>query len=403
MKRACFTTPLLVAAASAALSPASALALTGDDVDWILNMRLRGESVDQQGVANEAEALTLRTRFGVQAGLGEGFKFLIEGENITHLVDDFNDTINGLAGYPVVADPESTELNRLQLSFDGGEGFATTIGRQRVIRGDARYIGNVGFRQNEQTFDAAAFNFVPADNVTVSYTYFDRVHRIFGDDHPAGEFDLDAHALWASYTAGPGTLSGFAILADVEDAAGLSSSTWGVNYTGQAGGDGAPVWRYMVEYAEQSDYADNPASFDLNMIRAELGMTINRFNARAGVEQLEGNGARGFSTPFATLHKFQGWADAFLVTPADGIRDIYLRGGYSFADAPFGESLSAALVLHDFEAENSGGDLGTEIDAVISSRLNANVALEFKAAFFNGGDAGPADRDKLWIGLTYNR
>jgi len=394
---------LLAAAASAALAPSAALAVAGDEVDWILNMRLRGETVDQAGFVNEAEALTLRTRFGVQGGFGEGFKFLVEGENIIHIIDDFNDTTNGLTSFPVIADPETTELNRLQLSYDSGQGFNTTIGRQRVIRGDARYIGNVGFRQNEQTFDAVTLNFPSSDDLSVSYTYLDRVHRIFGEDSPAGEWDLNAHTVWASYEAGPGTLSAFAIVADVDEVATLSTNTWGLNFSGQRGGEGGPVWSYMFEYASQSDYTDNPDSFALDMIRAELGVTTGPFNVRAGIEQLEGNGARGFSTPFATLHKFQGWADAFLATPADGIRDRYLRGGYTFAEAPFGESLSAAIIWHDFEAENGGADLGSEIDAVVSSRLTDTVSLEFKAAFFDGGDAGPADRDKLWIGLTYNR
>ena len=47
-----------------------------------------------------------------------------------------------------------------------------------------------------------------------------------------------------------------------------------------------------------------------------------------GIEYLEGNGTIGFSTPLATLHKFQGFADVFLTTPASGITDAYGKLGY---------------------------------------------------------------------------
>ncbi|WP_300530551.1 hypothetical protein [Maricaulis sp.] len=401
--RAFLKTALLAATASVALLPAPASAAAEEGVDWILNMRLRGESVDQDGAANEAEALTLRTRFGVQATLSENFSFLIEGENVTHLVDDFNDTTNGLAGYPVIADPEATELNRAQISWTHADGYSAMLGRQRIILGDARYVGNVGFRQNEQTFDAAVFGLQPVDGLNVTYAYLDRVHRIFGDDHPAGELDLNAHALLAAYDAGAGTLTGFAILADVEDAGVISNATYGVNWTGTFGGEGEPSWRYLIEYAHQSDHADNPLSFDLSMFRAEIGVSQNGLNALLGVEQLNGNGTVGFMTPLATLHKFQGWADAFLTTPADGIRDIYIRVGYTFPEVPIGQSLNTAIIYHDFDSENGGGDLGSEIDFVVNSGLTDNVSLQFKAAIFDGGDSGPADRDKFWLGLTYSR
>lgn len=403
MTRSVFVKTALMAAASGLAMAASAPAIAEDDVDWILNMRLRAETVDMDGVANEAEAITLRTRFGFKTQEVEGFSFLIEGENVTHLVDDFNDTVNGLGGYPVVADPEATELNRLQVTFTGVEDWTATLGRQRIILGDARYVGNVGFRQNEQTFDAAVLGWSPADNFSFTYAYLDRVHRIFGDDHPAGELDLNSHALWGELTTEAGKFTGFAILADVEDVSLISTSTYGVNWRGSFGGDGSPTWGYMLEYAHQMDYADNPLDISLDMFRAEVSVSQNGFSGRLGIESLEGNGAIGFLTPLATLHKFQGWADTFLATPANGVRDIYAQVGVNVSEPPFGEGLSAALVFHDFESESGGMDLGSEIDAVVRSRLNDNVSLELKAAFYDGPASGPAGRDKLWFGITYQR
>ena len=56
--------------------------------------------------------------------------------------------------YPVVADPESYEINRLQLTNTSIIDTTITLGRQRIVLDDHRFVGNVGWRQNEQTFDA---------------------------------------------------------------------------------------------------------------------------------------------------------------------------------------------------------------------------------------------------------
>jgi hypothetical protein len=373
------------------------------DPDFTLDSRLRYESVDQDGFADPAQALTLRTRLGLDSGPMEDFRFLIEVENVLHIVDDFNSTTNGNGGFPVVADPEVTELNRAQIAYTGFEGTTLTLGRQRVILGDARYIGNVGFRQNEQTFDAFRVSNESIENLTLNYLYLDRVNRIFGSDHPAGDWDLNGHALTADYQTPAGRLSGFAFLIDNQDAASQSSATYGIRWQGEVANEGVPTFTYFVEYAHQTDYSDNPASFDLGMFRAQANIAQNGFSAGVGIENLEGNGTRGFSTPLATLHAFQGWGDVFLGTPGNGVRDIYLRGSWNVPEPPFGQSLNLAAFYHDFESENGGGSLGSELDIVATSRLNDHVVLQLKGAFYDGPTGGPADRNKFWVALTFTR
>lgn len=370
------------------------------DPDILANARLRYESVDQDGFANSADGLTLRMRLGVDSGPVADFRFLIEVENVLHLVDDFNSTTNGNAGFPIIADPEETELNRAQIAFTGISDTTVTLGRQRVILGDARYVGNVGFRQNEQTFDALRVTNQSIENLTLNYLYLDRANRIFGDDHPAGEWDLDAHLFSADLATSAGTLSGFAHLIDNQDAAALSIATYGVRWQGQVTNEGQPTFAYFAEYAHQTDYGNNPMNFDLGLFRAQASVAQNGLSAALGIENLEGNGIRGFATPLATLHAYQGWADVFLGTPANGIRDLYVRGGWTMREPPFGQGLSAAFVYHSFDAQNGGGDLGSEFDAVITSRITDHVSLELKGAIYNGPVGGPADRDKIWLALT---
>jgi hypothetical protein len=373
------------------------------DPEFTLDARLRYESVDQDGFVDTASALTLRTRMGLDSGPINDFRFLIEVENVLHLMDDFNSTTNGNGGFPVVADPEETELNRAQIAYSGFEDTTVTLGRQRVILGDARYVGNVGFRQNEQTFDAFRVSNQSIENLTLNYLYIDRVNRIFGDDHPAGEWDLDGHALTADYQTIAGRFSGFAFLIDNQDAAAQSSATYGVRWQGEVTSDGSPTFTYFVEYAQQSEYGNNPVSFDLGMFRAQANIAQNGLSAGVGIEALEGDGVRGFSTPLATLHAFQGWADVFLGTPASGVRDIYIRGGWNVPEPPFGQSLNLAAFYHDFEAENGGGSLGSEFDLVATTRLTEHVSLQLKGAFYAGPNGGPADRNKLWFAITVTR
>jgi hypothetical protein len=148
---------LLIAALSAATSSA---ALAADTGTWSAALRYRYEGVDDDAFAREAQAHTARLRLGWTQPLGHGFTALIEGEAVTELSDRFNSTANGHTTYPVVADARSTELNRLQIEWRGSQA-AVAAGRQRLLLDNQRFIGNVGWRQNEQTFDAVSFELRP--------------------------------------------------------------------------------------------------------------------------------------------------------------------------------------------------------------------------------------------------
>ena len=67
----------------------------------------------------------------------------------------------------MVPDPRGTELNRFQITNTSLPGTRTTLGRQRIVLDDSRFVGNVGFRQNEQTFDlpdARKFQYLTQNN-----------------------------------------------------------------------------------------------------------------------------------------------------------------------------------------------------------------------------------------------
>jgi hypothetical protein len=82
------------------------------------------------------------------------------------------------------------------------------------------------------------------------------------------------------------------------------------------------------EVAHQTNYANNPLSISLNYWLGEGSVTYKGLTGLIGYEVLEGNGTIGFATPLATLHAFNGWADMFLTTPANGLKDFYLKAAY---------------------------------------------------------------------------
>ncbi len=369
----------------------------------LVDIRLRYETVDQAGLPNNANAATLRARLGYETESYEAFRLLVEGDFIIGLgPEDYNDTVNGRAAFPVVADPEDIQLNRAQISYTGIPETTLIVGRQRVIFDNARFVGNVGWRQNEQTFDAAVVvaTFIP--DTTIAYGYVDQINRIFGRDHPAGQLDTSTHLINVKYTGILGvTVTGYSYLLDVRAAPAASTGTHGVRATGETEVSEGVVFNAVAEYARQVDRANNPRNVSLAYYRADVGIAYQGLTGAIGYEVLEGDGAVGFSTPLATLHAFNGWADVFLTTPAAGLEDRFMRIGYAVPDVLGLQRVSGAVIYHDFEADTTGADLGSEWNAVLTARLDRHVAVTAKFASYRGAAGSPASRDKIWFQIGY--
>ncbi len=370
----------------------------------IIDVRYRFERKEQDGFASNAYANTIRTRLGYETGEFLNFKVLVEFENVASIGDDhFNSTTNGLVQYPVIADPNATELNRAQATFTGIEKTPITIGRQLYNMGNQRFVGAVDFRQNQQTFDAARLSTSYFKGLTVDYLYVSRVHRVFGDKHPLGEYDSDSHIFAATYDGKKlGKLSAYGLLLDFEESPASSSKTFGVRYENSVILDeGAKIKAGIVaEYAAQKEYAANPFDYSEDYIHAEGALSVEGAAIRVGYENLGGDGVIGFSTPLATLHKFQGFADVFLTTPAAGVEDIYATAQYEWKAAPFGTGLNFFVTYHDFKTAMGATDLGEEFDAGVAINIKKHWSAELKGASYNGTPA-IADRNLLWASLRF--
>ena len=386
--------PLAVAATAGALwqgtagAETFAEALSGGKAD--LDMRYRYESVEQDNALKDATASTLRTRLGYTTGDYYGLSAHMDFENITAIPDDddYNSTVNGHTQYSVIADPEGSEVNQAYLGYAGLSDTLFKLGRQRIKLDNDRFIGNVGWRQNEQTFDAFSAVNTSLANTKLTYAYLNNVNRING-----GNADMSSHLLNLAYSGWkPGSLVAYAYLLDYENSVSLSSNTYGLRFTGASPINEKAKVLYTVEYALQSDGGDNPADFDLNYSLLEVGGAISGVTAKIGYEILEGDGSVSVQTPLATLHAFNGWSDQFLSTPADGLEDLYLSVGGAV------KGVKLLAVFHDFKGNDSGDDYGSEWGVVAVKPIGKLYTLGVKYASYSAGDlAGKVNTDKLWL------
>jgi len=363
-----------------------------------LNFRYRYEYVDADAFSRSANANTLRTVLGYETGAYHGFKGLIEFEDVTDITDNYDSTTNGKTQYPVVADPDSTEVNQAYLEYGGMDESVLRLGRQEILLDNQRFVGNVGWRQNHQSFDAFSWKNTSIENATFVVSYIDQVNRIFSDDSPLGAIETDTFLLNGGYDiADLGKATGYWYYLDNEDQLELSSSTFGFRFAGDHALGEAMGLAYAAEWANQTDIGDNPNTVDQDYYLAELGATYEGVKLIGAFEHLGGSGLMGdsFQTPLATLFKFNGFADQFLTTPDTGLDDYYLMLSGKI------QKVGCYAAYHMFESDSGGLDYGTEVDLGFTYPVTPELTAGLQGAAFDGDEGGYTDVTKFWFFLTF--
>ena len=372
-----------------------------EDGEVNLDFRYRYEFVDQDGFSEDADASTLRSRLSLKSGLYRDFQFFVEVEDVREVFsNDFNaggGTTPDRTEYPQVNDIEGTELNQAYVDYKGFENINLRLYRQRINLDNQRFVGGVGWRQNEQTFDAFSGTYT-AEKFDVFYSYVNKVRRIFGDDSPVGKHKQDnTHFVNGHYKLGDwGTLGGYFYNIDNKDAPVFSNRTVGVRFDGKYPLESVTL-RYLAEFAYQEDVGDAPEGYDANYYHLDFGVIINNFDVGFGYEVLEGdNGTddKQFKTPLATLHKFNGWADQFvfggLGNPDAGLVDANLKLKATFS------GFTAMARYHDFEADDGGTSYGEEIDLSLARGFGKHFTALIKYADYDADNFG-SDTKKVWV------
>lgn len=411
-------TPLALLALAPEVYSADTLteAITGGKVS--ANLQYRYENVDQPRPVSgprlkEANASTLRLRLGYETAEYMGFGGMVQIEHIS-ANDAYNSRVNGRTNYSVVADANVTELNQAYLSYSGVPQTKLKAGRQLIRLDNDRWVGNVDWRQNWQTYDGYSAVNKSLPDTTITAAYITNVNRVFSDasiDNGTGAFLGNHHMRSPIFNVnykglGFAELVGYGYFLDYDPSArafGLANSTRTLG--GRIKGDapmGGTKLLYTAEYARQSDYKDNPNDYNVHYTLLEGGVDVKIADLpttfKVGYELLSGNGKQSLSTPLATLFAFNGWADVFLATPANGLQDIYGNVRTTVAGIVLGAD------YHDFQADHGSNKYGKEYDLIATKAINKTYSVGSRFAHFKA-DSGvnhvncPAciDTNKFWV------
>jgi hypothetical protein len=366
------------------------------------DLRLRYEYGDQYPLET-SHAGTLRARLGILSGKVAGFQAFAEYEGT--LAADRNSyraaSVHGPTDKTIIADPESHELNRAWLSWEGGDTFVKG-GRQRIILNNARYVGNVGWRQNEQTFDALRLDQKFGD-FAFTYGYIWRANRIFGSGDSAevhDDFTGSSHIAHLTYAAVPNAkLGAFAYFLDLDNPAGSANSnnSYGTYIDGAVPVSDLLKLTYYGEYGIQTEGQNSPLDYTAHYYHLKGGVASDKYSAGAGFESLGSDNGVGYQFPLGTNHAFNGFADKFLTTPDDGLQDLYLYAG---AKLPAG--FGAKLLYHWFGSEGGSLEYGQEIDLVLTKKLTDELSALGKVAYYSADEyATDTTRFSLELNFKY--
>lgn len=360
--------------------------------DWLsfgLNGRLRYEFRDQNtGVGDHraSQAGTIRVRPSITITPVDSLSLFAESEHTYAFIDDYQaNPLNQPDFGPtdsttrsVIGDPENNELNQLFVKYSVNQ-FTAKVGRQKMIFDNAAHVGNVGWRQNEQTFDAALLSY-KADNFSATYAYANRVNRIFGDNSPiTGLLPLEAiegtyHFLNGTFSVAGHKFTGYVYDLDF-DALFDDVTTYGGSSNFSLGGG-----KLYTEYAFQVNDTDGDSA---SYAHVNYTKKVSSYTLKGGIEYLE----EGFTTPLATVHAYNGFADRFIGNRLglggnalpEGLTDIYGMVGTKVG----GVALKG--FAHYYKDDSFDQDYGWEFDFVAAKKLTENAKLVSKFAYYDGG------------------
>lgn len=358
------------------------------------DLRYRYEQDDTKNPNKDhGDASTIRMRLGYLTPSFYGLQAYAEYEMNQDIVEnDYNSTRNSKTGYEVIADPQEHELNQFWLSFKGIPDTEIKVGRQRIKLDNDRFIGNVGWRQLEMTYDAALVTNKSLKNTTITAGYINQAQTIKSMVNP-----MQTPFFNIAYNMNRlGTLTGYVYFIDNNEAHSKSNQTYGLSFDGKTALSDNITALYRLEYAHQKDYEQNPNDYSVDYSHLIGGANLYGVTIKGGMEILGGRGTgRAFQTPLATGHAFNGWSDQFLSTPANGLRDIYGL----ISTKVMGIKLMG--VFHTFDDDSGELSYGKEYDFLAVKKFGKHYSLLAKYAYFDG-DNGRFDAQNFWLQAGVN-
>ena len=356
-----------------------------------LELRTRYEHVSDAAANKTADALTNRLGLSYKTGSWKGLSAFAQFENVATLAEPryfVPPTVlpggYGRSNHAVIVDPPLSQLNQLYVEFKG-----LKVGRQLLNLDNQRFIGGVGWRQNDQTFTGATYtNRTLIPKTEFSIGHLTKAHLITG-----GTKGIAANTLNLKFTFIPkGNLRVFHYDFEEETAITTSFAHNGLRLDGD-------VWKlfYDVSGSRQKKFKDatDAGTKEVDYRFFGVGFRFTKdYSLMAVRETLEGR----FKTPYATLHAWNGWADRFLATPANGLVDSYVQ----FKGKA--KAFTFEATAHAYKAETNGAKYGTELNASVEYKARPWLSFLVKAANYSADSGTPLigtsvnkDLKKFWL------
>ncbi|MCX6061316.1 MAG: alginate export family protein [Campylobacterales bacterium] len=376
-------------------------------------VRARYENVDvEDSGKKEANAYTVRATLGLETNLlgVNGLSMKVDGTTVQTIgatkYDNDPRTTVGDSRYEAVADPEQTRFTQAYLQYKLGN-TALKAGRQIINLDNERFIGSVDWRQMMQSFDAVTLTNTSVTGLNLTGAYVYSYATAFNEP----TWDSKSVILNGSYKISDMVkVTAYDYMISSEKTA-YGSDTVGLALTGEVPLSIAKI-NYRAEYAKQGDATFKTVGSanvqnDAQYYNLDALSNISGILAGVGYEVLSGttgsDGKTAFSTPLATLHKFNGWADKFLATPTGGLCDASATLGYTTPTLG-----KAMVVYHNYTTDvamSGKSDLGREWDMLYTNTIPGVKGLNglIKAAYYQGGDVAGNIKDvsKVWLQATY--
>jgi hypothetical protein len=374
------------------------------------SLKARYESVETPTTTTgQAKAMTMGYRFGYETGAYHDFAVNVQAQGVwgnKQYADGQTDSTQA-AGLNTVNDPAGVNLSQAHLIYRGIADTTIKQGRQVLRYDDDRWVGNVDWRQNWQTYDASSITNKSIADTTIQAAYVTNVNRVTTDGAAAAG---NTHMKSTLVNVNNKSLSFADIVAynyrlDYTNPLYAAASNGNANTFGSTNTTGVKLAKEGIdvagfklgwtgEMAQQKNFKQNTTSYTAKYtnIGASVGGSLGKLTLAQ--EVLGSDNGVGLQTPLATLFAFNGWADKFTVTPKNGLKDSYLRGRSNVAGIVVGAD------YHQFKSDAGSMSLGREVDLIAEKDLDKNFAVGARAARYKADAASVGTNDATGVALV---
>lgn len=367
-----------------------------------LQLRPRFTYIEQSNKPERAQALNTRTVLGLRVGPVDDFGFTAQAINVSWAEPKraTNQPGDRLSRYPLVGDPDITDINALHLDYSGLPDTRVRVGRQAIALDNERFVGTADVRQLPMLFDAVAVRNTSWPNLEMFGAHLWAVRTFFGDRYGSNTQLLNVR--WQP-EHGP-AIGVYGYFQDqpriqIQSAfADNSNRIVGTRIEGTLNDLARVNWYYTAEAAQQRPHADGDMRIRSNYHRLAFGPSYRAHTLQLTYERLGSNkGLYGMQMPLS-FNTMQGWAYEFFNTPRQGLRDRSIAMAADFGP------LNVRAKFHRFKADFGGLDFGSEWDVAFSYRISPSLTTRWVYADYRRASVATARPDALrsYVQLQYD-